>query len=71
MERFKDGLRWLEPAIIIAVILYVMDIQIDGIKKEITLFREDVNRSLSRHETEIKATDQKIDNLKNAIISKK
>ena len=90
MEKAKKLARpWLEPAIIIAVILYVMDIQIDNIRTEIkgvqnslqteinsvrtelSLFREDVNRAMSRQDSEIKSTDKKIDDLKNSLISRK
>ena len=79
MEKVKELARpWFEPAIIIAVILYVMDIQIDNVRTEInsvrtelSLFREDVNRAMSRQDTEIKSTDKKIDDLKNSFISRK
>ena len=79
MEKVKELARpWFEPAIIIAVILYVMDIQIDNVRTEIkgaqnslqteinsvrtelSLFREDVNRAMSRQDAEIKSTDKKI-----------
>ena len=90
MEKVKELARpWFEPAIIIAVILYVMDIQIDnvrteingaqnslqteinGVRTELSLFREDVNRAMSRQDAEIKSTDKKIDDLKNSLISRK
>ena len=79
MEKVKELARpWFEPAIIIAIILYVMDIQIDnvrteikGVRTELSLFREDVNRAMSRQDAEIKSTDKKIDDLKNSLISRK
>ena len=94
MEKVGKLVRlWFEPAVLIGlltlqsgIILYVMDVQIDsvkaeltsqigsvkaeltsqidGVKAELSLFRGDVNRRLSRQDTEIKSTDKKIDDLK-------
>ena len=74
--------RWVEPAIIIAVILYVMNIQkselkteIQGVKDEIKisldLFRSEMVRTQLRQDTEIRAIDKKIDSFKNSLIFKK
>ena len=72
MEKMKHFLgSWIEPAIIIVVILYVMDIQIDSLKSELSLFREDVNRTFQRYDSVIQHNDQKIDHLKDSLISSK
>ena len=86
MEKVKELARpWFEPAIIIAVILYVMDIQIDNVRTEINGAQnslqteikgvnsriDSLERILSRQDSEIKSTDKKIDDLKNSLISRK
>ena len=86
MEKVKELARpWFEPAITIAVILYVMDIQIDNVRTEIKGAQnslqteikgvnsriDSLERILSRQDAEIKSTDKKIDDLKNSLISRK
>ena len=77
--------RWLEPAVIVAfvsllflVLLYAVDVKIDSVKtdienvrSDIASLRSDVNRTFDRQSADIKATDKKIDDLKNSIISRK
>ena len=44
---------------------------IDSVRSDIAMLRSDVNRTFDRQSAEIKATDKKIDDLKNSIISRK
>ena len=75
METVKKGLsRWLEPAVIVAIMWVLINSvksDISSVKTELTLFREEMNRMQSRQDAEIRSTDKKIDDLKNSIISRK
>ena len=44
---------------------------IDNVRSDIAFLRSDVNRTFDRQSADIKATDKKIDDLKNNLISRK
>ena len=64
MEKVKELARpWFEPAIIIAVILYVMDIQIDNVRTEIKGVQTGIQTEIDSVRTEIKGVNSRIDSL--------